>query len=387
VVLFVLPFSIRLIWLLALPYPYLSPDELIYPHAGRSYVNAIGRGDFAAFRINAEHPPLAKLILGLVLTLTGVESNMDILISRILCAILSSLTCLVLWFHLKQYGGRRGIIGWFLLSLDPISIRYSGALLDVVSTLFVTVLMHIVLSMRSNSLRRSVAVGLFSALAVLSKYSALPVLLGVYLMSLLVTDRKKKPENRVATLTAFALTSFLGNPLLWPPAILGYSGFEAILSSISVYSLNQNITFVFDWLSPAILAPVRGQMLFYTSILLSYVGFLPFRLFAETSAAWIILVCIICYLRRKRSMCAVQRSIVPWVVSPTLFFWLVAKSRIESYYAVMLSPPLTILACLMLPPASHPLADHGAEPCRDACRASQQTRFLTSLNRSRPWAS
>ena len=342
------PTGLRLLWLLNLPSPYLTPDEIIYPQAGRAYLGSIMAGNLAGFKLNAEHPPLAKLILGLLLLMVDHQLS-DIVVLRLLCAVFSSLTCVVLWFHLKRYGNGVALLGWLLLSTDLLSIRYSVALLDVVATTFLTLSMYLALSEHSNSPSKSAMLGVVSGLAVLSKYSALPILAGVCLLNRLVRQRTETTWNSIITLSCALVVVLVGNPMLWPPALLGYHGLEILLSSSSVYSTGPGIMFIFDWLGP-LLEPVnQGLTGFYLSMFVFHLSIFPFRLFSESIVPWLLLACLCHRLKKREPLSHLQRSQIPWLLSCILFFWLLEKSRIETYYMVMMGPSMTVLTALMLP--------------------------------------
>jgi len=350
--LFLFPLFLRLFWLLSLPRPYLIPDEIVYPQAGRAYVNAIMQGNLTSFRLQplaAAHPPLAKLILGIFLLMAGDSWLSDIDISRILCALLGSLTCIIIWVHLKRYGNIVAFFGWFLASIDPLSIRYSIALLDVAAAMFLTISMWLFTTEGLNSRAKDSLIGVASGLATLCKYSALPIFLGAYLLEYTMMRKPRKTESLAVAMLSALVVSLMGNPLFWPSAVLGYSGLETLLSLSSAYSLGPGIVFIFDWLEPALRSPIHGHQVFYFSTFLSYAFTFPFRLFAESIVAWTLLGCLVHKLKNKSQLFSDQLSLVPWFVSSILFFWLVGKSRAEPYYAVMIGPPMTLLASLLLP--------------------------------------
>lgn len=353
--LFLLSLMPRLLWLSSLPRPYLTPDEIIYPQAGRAYVDGVMHGDLTSFRLNAEHPPLAKVILGALLTLLPGYWFSDIDVQRGLCAGLSSITCVIIWLHLKRYGYKVAFAGWLFASIDPLSVRYSVALLDVAATMFLTLSMYLALRKRCTSQSNSIQVGIAGGLAALCKYSALPIFLGtLFLEHVFMTSKSRKSEELAITTFSSMVVILVGNPLFWPPTILGYSGLEAISSSSSVYSLGPGIFFAFDWLEPALQSTAQGRTVFYLSMFLSYVCVFPFKLFVESIVPWAVLGCLLYNVKERRQLSDDQLSLVPWVVSSILFFWLIGKSRVEFYYAVMIVPSMTLLAAIMLPLSRRP---------------------------------
>jgi len=333
----------------------LTPDEIIYPQAGRAYINGVMHGNLTSFRLNAEHPPLAKLILGTLLTLIPSYWFSDIDVQRGLCAGLSSITCVIIWLHLKRYGYKVALAGWLLASIDPLSVHYSIALLDVAATMFLTLSMYLALRKECSLRPNSIQTGIAGGLAALCKYSALPIFLGTLFLEHVFIIGKSRKLKELAITTFFSVVVILvGNPLFWPPTILGYSGLEALSSSSSVYSLGPGIFFAFDWLEPALRSTAQGRMVFYLSMFFSYACVFPFKLFAECIVAWVMLGCLLYRVKERRQLSDDQLSLIPSVVSSILFFWLIGKSRIEFYYAVMMVPPMTLLAAIMLPLSRRP---------------------------------
>ncbi|MEM3382178.1 MAG: hypothetical protein QXQ11_08495 [Candidatus Bathyarchaeia archaeon] len=250
---------------------------------------------------------------------------------------------------MKDFGDEVALVGWFLALIDPLMISYSIALLDVAAAMFLTLTVYIASRDSSNLFFKNIQVGVICGLAVLCKYSVLPILLGVGLLQFFILEKSCRVKDLAVIVFSSLIVILAGNPLLWPPSILGYSGFDAMLSSSSKYSVGQGIIFVFDWLELALQSSVFGHQIFYFSIFLAQVSMFPFRLFAESIIVWCFFASLIYRIRARSRMSDSELLIFSWLISATIFFWLIAKSRVESYYAVMLGPPMVILATLMSP--------------------------------------
>ena len=159
--LFTFPFLIRFFWAFSLaPVPFMTPDEFIYPFAGKLYAEGLASGNFSVFKVNAEHPPLSKLITALFIFLLGPFGFSDIGALRVQGCFFSALTCVLAYSIGLRVDRRIGILSWFLLSFDPVSIRFTLASLDVTSLFFACTSINMVLRAPPNSRRLYMLSGL-----------------------------------------------------------------------------------------------------------------------------------------------------------------------------------------------------------------------------------
>ena len=347
--LFTFPFSIRFFWAFSLaPVPYLTPDEFLYPFAGKLYIQGLASGNFSVFKVNAEHPPLSKLITALFTFLLGPLGFSDIGALRVQGCFFSALTCLLAYSIGSRVGRRMGMLSWVLLSLDPVSIRFAVASLDVTSLFFASLSIYMLLRAHPNSCRLYLLSGLILGLATLCKYSAYPIVLGALTLILLGGRTPFRPAAlRIPLVAASSLALLvLGNPLLWPPQLIGFSGYSAFVEASSRYTIGPGGICLtpLDWLEPVLKAWNTPHALLYLSMFglgsLTY----PLPIFQSSYLPWLFLASLLQLARRKARLEGLRFKSLLWFSAGFLFFWLLAKSQAEPYYSVWLQPPLAIFS-------------------------------------------
>ncbi len=347
--LFTLPLLIRFVWaLLFCPVPYSTPDEFLYPSTGKLYIQGLASGNFSVFKVNAEHPPLSKLITALFIFLLGPFGFSDIGALRVQGCFFSALTCVFAYLIGSRVDRRIGILSWFLLSFDPISIRFALASLDVTSLFFASLSIYTFLKAHPNSRKLYVLSGLILGLATLCKYSAFPIVLGALTLILLAERTPFRPAAlRISLVAAFSLALLvLGNPLFWPPQLIGFSGYGAFLEASSRYAVGPGGVGVtpLDWLEPVLKAWNTPHALFYLSMFgLSSLTY-PLPIFQSSYLPWLSLASLLQLARRKARLEGLRFKSLLWFSAGFLFFWLLAKSQAEPYYSVWLQPPLAIFS-------------------------------------------
>jgi len=347
--LFAFPFSIRFFWAFSLaPVPYLTPDEFIYPFAGKLYVQGLASGNLSVFKVNAEHPPLSKLITALFIFLLGPFGFSDIGALRVQGCFFSSLTCILAYLIGSRADRRVGMLSWVLLSLDPLSIRFAIASLDATSLFFASLSIYILLKAHPNSSKLYLLSGLILGLATLCKYSAFPVVLGAFALILLCDRTPIRPAAQKISLVAASSLAvlILGNPLFWPPQLIGFSGYSVFIEASSRYTIGPGGICVtpLDWLEPVLKAWNTHDALFYLSMFglgsLTY----PLPIFQSSYLPWLFLASLFQLARRKAKLEGLRSKSLLWFSAGFLFFWLLAKSQAEPYYSVWLQPPLAIFS-------------------------------------------
>ncbi|MEM3742836.1 MAG: glycosyltransferase family 39 protein [Nitrososphaerota archaeon] len=97
--------------------------------------------------------------------------------------IFSSLMCLTVYLIGEKIGGfKMGLISWVIATLDPYSIEFSTAFLDMPAAFFSALLVYFLLRYSySINVRRSMLIGIIAGLAISSKHIVIP-LIGILLI-------------------------------------------------------------------------------------------------------------------------------------------------------------------------------------------------------------
>jgi 4-amino-4-deoxy-L-arabinose transferase-like glycosyltransferase len=268
-------------------------DEPIYVSAGRSYVTGFLTLNFNSgiWGQNAEHPPIAKLLIGLssdlFIPLLGKENTHNIYFAaRIAPVTAGTLLCVAIYFLGRNlYGEKPSLLASLLAALSPWLIYYSTiAILDIFATLFVT-LTFIFLSYAETRNRYYVLVGIFLGLAVGSKGIAVAAIPGItiyLLVTKFVLNRTQNETNpRVTwkaikqTLLAFMIAMFVFFatwPWLWSNTIarvVEVIGFHLsnVLGGHATFYAGQVYTHVPPWVSIYIVFVKSPLSIFVLSIL------------------------------------------------------------------------------------------------------------------------
>jgi 4-amino-4-deoxy-L-arabinose transferase-like glycosyltransferase len=283
------------------------PDELLYPFAGKLYLQGLASFDFSVLKVSPVHPPLSKLITGIFVSLVGPLGFSDIMALRLQTSIVSALTCVVMFAIGSKMDRRVGLLSWALLSLDPLSIRFVVASLDVTSLFFASLSIWTFLKTRQNSNRNYLFSGLFLGLAGLSKYMAFPIVLGAFTL-IMIGERvpSRILLSRISLVTASAIVLLvIGNPLLWPPQLIGFSGYRVILGDTAGYSVKNPsgtdglVLTALDWLEPALKTWGTRYSIFYLSMFAHGAFIYPLPIFQFSYLPWIFLAFLPLLARRK----------------------------------------------------------------------------------------
>ena len=213
----------------------LTWDEPYSILAGRSYagwVAGLSGESFTqqaiddAWRPNHEHPPLAKVLMGIAQRVLG-GGRSEVLASRFVVAVLFALTVELLFlFGSRAFGTAAGVFGALSLLCMPRVFGHAHlAALDIAMAL--TWLLSVVAfaqAVRKDDLRWCVASGVCFGLALLTKIN------GIFLLLVLVGwglayHRRRALKPLAWTLGLGVVVFVAGWPWLWPdvPArVLGY---------------------------------------------------------------------------------------------------------------------------------------------------------------------
>ena len=163
-----------------------TSDEWAYSIAGRIYVSNVAHGYFQSsyWHTNEEHPPIGKLVYGLVAHVFGTDEYGPL---RAAAALMAALTVLVTYlFALRFMGVWPGILAGIVLALLPTFVAHGKvAALDAPSALLFTLAIYLfvrALFTAEGQNRWYLLAGLVASLAFATKFSN--VLLLVFLMGL-----------------------------------------------------------------------------------------------------------------------------------------------------------------------------------------------------------
>lgn len=328
----------RLLWAFYLaPYPFLVPDELLYPKQGRQYIEAFRNHNLSAFGEAAAQPPLSKLITGL---LANILSLNNMLATRLQCVIFSSLTCLLLAEASgPQLGKRKSLIAGVLVSLDPLSITYGLAQLDSTALFFMLAAFFSFIG--GKGCLANVRTGVLTGLACLCKIPSFPIM--IFSFFLTYVHRHGFARSLLLKLGTIMMASMLvvlaGYPSLWPSTISGFDGPKLLVEDL--FRGSAEFATVFDWLQVAIVSP--NQRVFALSTFLSMVLTFPFEI-SRASTIPLLLVASLLWssVKPMRGSSDMAWASGMWTCSSTLFFWLFSKFRLTTYSSIMLVPPMTL---------------------------------------------
>lgn len=200
--------------------PGLTWDAPGYLWAGKTYIaNLLSlQLDPEAWKPNWEHPPLAKYLMGISIYALKPYGISEVAAARLPNAVLGALTCLVIYFFLKEsYTEWVGALAALTLSFLPRFFAHTRyAALDAPETAFATFSIYAFWKGRTSD-KWMVASAIFLGMAFSAKVSALSVPL-VFLIWPIVTYRREPiRKGRAAKfLVLFPLLAILTFVSLWP---------------------------------------------------------------------------------------------------------------------------------------------------------------------------
>lgn len=309
-------------------------DTLTYFPLGKKMLTQMFSGDLSSFLLNAEHPPLAKLMLGAAVLMGGPYLG-DATAARLFSTILSSLSALILYAIGTTIDRRVGLLAWLFYSLDPLSVQYAVVWLDTPMTLFLTASAYLVFSRWSNQkigIRRGAILVSLMAAAILSKYSA------IFFAAALLSAWTKSIKTLLVILLAATLMAAVANPQFW---ISG--GLSAVLNINTEFSLFPTYSFPSVRLgSFTIPDPLFYHWYFVERFLLAYVGYgtlpfiIPFIMFALLT------------LRLVKVEKLPARKEIIWTGLTLTAIGLLPRLGIFEYYYLPAIPGLGLFAGLLL---------------------------------------
>ncbi|MEM2739735.1 MAG: glycosyltransferase family 39 protein [Candidatus Bathyarchaeia archaeon] len=204
----------------------IMPDEPIYVEAGRIYVDGFKRLDssYDVWRFNAEHPPVAKLLIGLTQLsfhdILGGDVHALYLSARIAPVIIGSLIPLSIYILGSPiYGETTCFITGLATALSPWMVYHSTlATLDIFASFFTT-LSFLTLYYVKPENRMHILLGVFSGLAIGSKGTAIICLAGILTYHVLIyifEEERKHISKLLVKLTVSTAISILTFIAIWP---------------------------------------------------------------------------------------------------------------------------------------------------------------------------
>jgi len=266
-------------------------DEPLYVYAGRSYLQSFLRLDFKAdvWRINAEHPPIAKLLIGFtssifVLLLGGENVHNVYFAARLAPVIVGTLTCVAIYLFGRKHYGEAAFLASLLTAMSPWLVYYSTlAILDIFAAFFVTLTFIFICYVKTDS-RYYILVGILMGLAVGSKGTAIAAIPGVtlYLFITKFLSRGNRKwmlealESILLTLIIAILVFFVTWPFLWQDTlkrilwVLAYHGAHMARGHTTFYA-GKIYTHIPPW--------VPIYILFVKTPLITFILYILFILF------------------------------------------------------------------------------------------------------------
>lgn len=355
----VLPKLVFILLLAALPRLFLinetsiMTDEPLYVSTGRSYVQSFLTLDFRTevWKQNAEHPPIAKLWIGLssnlFITLLGKENTHNVYFAaRIAPATAGTLLCVAIYvFGRKHYGEKPSFLAALIAALSPWLVYYSTlAILDIFAALLVT-LTYIFLSNAEAHNRYYVLVGTFLGLAIGSKGTAVAAIPGIvlYLLTTQMFSRgtqseKSSREPRQAlkqTLLAPVIAGFVFFatwPWLWKDTltraawVLGYH-LGHVTGGHTTFYAGQVYTHVPPWVPIYVLFVKTPLLIFFLSVLF--------------------VLDVLVKLARRKPVQRGHLNVFSWLVGGVLTMS-AFRMIIGDHYLVFLGPAMLLSASLLI---------------------------------------
>jgi len=283
-VLFILSLAIRLYFV---DETSIMPDEPIYVEAGRIYLDGFRRLDFSydVWRMNAEHPPVAKILIGLTQLafhdILGGDIYALYLSARISSMIVGSLIPLSIYILGSPiYGEPTCFIAGLTIALSPWMVYHSTlATLDIFASFFTTLSFLTLYYVKPDN-RVYILLGIISGLAIGCKGTAIICLTGIllYHIMLYVFEREGSMYKHrllvkmVISIIISILTFISIWPWLWPNPlergfwVLGFHASHMIRGHTTFYA-GKVYTHVPPWI-PIYIIFVKNPVVTVSSVIL-----------------------------------------------------------------------------------------------------------------------
>jgi len=338
--LFLVPLILRsAVWVAGSGMGFIGFDTLSYWGEGDAYVQGLLSGNLSSFSEGAWHPPLAKVLVGLVrLPFSDPKASSDAAV--FLLCILSASICMITYYLGSLIGGSAaGWLAWALVSLDPVMVAWTTAWIDTPMVLFTMLALYFLY--RNGGKRSSVFSGVFIALALLCKYTALPF----FILVLILTRR---PSSRLLMTVLTSLVVVALNPQFWVPegrsvvTVSVTSGWGFLPYTVGFAKFAGPLAYPWAFLT------ALGRFPSYSFFEVVAVSPASRQLMVVPSVAPLVVLGLLALLVFARRSFTLPRSQVPfiWLGSAVLTLALLPKSY--PYYEVMLVPQAALCAATLL---------------------------------------
>ena len=338
--LFLLPLIVRSgVWVAGSGMGFIEFDTLSYWGEGDAYVRGLLSGNLSSFSEGAWHPPLAKMLIGLVrLPFSDPKASSDAAV--LLLCILSASICAITYSLGSLIGGSTaGCLAWALVSLDPVMVAWTIAWIDTPMVFFT--MLALCFLYRNGGKRSSVLSGFFIALASLCKYTAAPF----FILVLILT---RKPSSRLLMTVLTSMVVLALNPQLWVPegrsvvTVSVTSGWGLLPYTVGFAMYAGPLAYPWAFLT------ALGRFPSYSFFELVAVSPVNRQLIVVPSVAPLVVLGLLALLVFAKRSFARPGSQVPfiWLGSAVLTLALLPKSY--PYYEVMLVPQAALCAATLL---------------------------------------
>jgi Dolichyl-phosphate-mannose-protein mannosyltransferase len=328
----------------------LVTDEIIYIMAGKAYLPLLLHLRIAAdlWAFNYEHPPVAKLLIGLALYLNAhLGRHLSELFAARIPSILSGTTLIVAIYYLGRapFGRIVALLAALCLALSPWLVYFSAlAYLDMTMTALITVA-YLILWPAIRQPRLYLLSALLMGLGIASKYTAVLALPGMIFFTAYYfiairprLDIKQRPlvpwKWWLTALLFIPVTFFIADPAIWQQP------YSLLLQSVLFewhHSITGHLTF---------LAGQYGEHVPHWAVL--YIIFAKLSIFVTLPAVFFLVYSVIQLVRfhlKKANLSIIEATSIAylciWLVSIVSMFSLL-NIVVGTHYHLPLAPPVAL---------------------------------------------
>jgi len=330
-------------------------DERIYYSVGTAYIHeGLIKGRIEIFLANCWHPPLSKIITGL---LTVVLFPMGLGSYPIPIRIHSSLMLAILAFvtlnlGTKLFGYRSGLIavvlmlGQFFLQRGLTYLSQLTHAHWVLASINLTALISMsatIYFLYDFERRKNLwLTGVFYGLSMLSRFNAVPIMgfiLLIWILSRSNSGRSAFKSILIAYLVGFAIL-FLGDPVFWRLDL--FSKFLLMSKTDIGWGPEHSIFIWADFMDSLEHAPHLDFVIGEAMRLIVYLLVYPARLFQAMFLVPLFIVLLMIVSLRKKMLPCSYFLILVWLLTTFLFLDVFFKRDI-TYYPIDLIPALSLI--------------------------------------------
>jgi len=350
IVLFIIPLFVSLFYGFSIVGSEWWYDEELYYKVGKIYLErGLIQGDRGAFLVNAEHPPLGKISIGLLSILLS-SFNLDKypIPSRVFAALSLGILCTVQFLiGRKLFGAQGGFVSWGLLFsqfflFPPVPIKLGGgwplAGTDILFITFQSLMIYFLYDFSKG--RNLYYSSFFFGLSLLCKYQALYTSIAIATTWMIWKEGRVWPVlKQLLTFLAFGLlVGVVGNPVLCTPSF--YPVLAERLWWTQSWGPGRTI-FLHTPFLEALVQDRSSRFLSELTVLIVYILVYPTKIFSNLYLASISIVSFLtAYIRGKRIE---DNRIFPLIwFSWVLILFLDLFKRNIAYYYIHYIPALAL---------------------------------------------